>query len=152
MIIDEISDIERYKHLDGRIYKGLLYLKTIDPKIKLGTYYIDKGIKAIVSEYDTIINSDYKYEVHPNTIDIQYPLTGKEMILHSPINELIKEGDYFSEKDTCYYKGRNERAELIIGDGLFSIFFRNEPHLPCLAIDETPQHIKKLTVKISNLE
>ena len=70
----------------------------------MGTYQINKNVKALVSEYRTIENFERGYEAHKHVIDIQYPIIGLERVKWSPIEGMKVNIPYYENKDEHFIK------------------------------------------------
>ena len=149
MIVDTVNNIEIYKSLSKDIYTGLKYIRDVDPDIELGEYQINKKVKAIVSEYETVKHFKRGYEAHKHVIDIQYPLKGLERVKWSPIKGMEINIPYDSEKDRTFYKNAHfQGTHVDIGNGIFAIMFPEDGHGPQHFVEKS-ELIKKLTMKIS---
>src|SRR6478735_1625316 len=109
MIIDSLSNIDKYKNLSPGIYAGLQFLKNADASIVVGEYAVNENVKAIVSEYKTVELFERGYEAHKHVIDIPYD----------------------EKKDRTFYKDPSPRGTHVdIGNGLFAIMFPEDGHSP----------------------
>lgn len=147
MIVDDLINIDIYKNLSVDIYSGLMFLKNALPDIEIGEYNITAMAKAIVSKYETKEISEQYYEAHWHTIDIQYPVIGKERIKWSPVQNMKLYFDYDPLKDRVFYINPSQSTYIDIGSGIFAIMFPDDAHSPkhCISI---PQLIKKITIKV----
>ena len=148
MIYDNISNIDLYKGISTNIHKGLQFLKLANPNIANGIYEINPFVKAIVSEYETKVESDYYYESHKKYIDIQYTLCGHERIACLPIEKMTETKPYSEEEDAVFYTTNTKPVEITIGDGYFTIFFPEDGHMPQLCTKK-PMFVKKVVIKVS---
>ena len=149
MILDSIKNIEVYKGLSEDIYAGLTFLKQAGSDIAVGEYPINKNVKAIVSEYNTVPIFERGYEAHKHVIDIQYPIKGLERVKWSPIDGMSINKSYDEKKDRTFFKNPSPNGtEIIIGNGIFAIMFPEDGHSPQHMI-EKPELIKKITIKVS---
>jgi len=149
MIVDSINNIEVYKDISGDIYVGLKFLQETTPDIKVGEYPINKNVKAIVSEYNTVEVFERGYEAHNHVIDIQYPVRGLERVKWSPIECMDINIPYDEIKDRTFYKNPSDQGTHVdIGNGIFSIMFPEDGHSPQHQVGES-ELIKKITIKVS---
>ena len=149
MILDQISNIEIYKKLSDSIYAGLEFLSKATPEIELGTYQIIEGVKALVTEYETIAVFERGYEAHRHVIDIQYPIIGLERVKWSPISGMDVKTPYDNLKDrTFYHHPSAQGIHVDIGNGIFAIMFPDDGHSPQHYISRS-ELIKKITIKVS---
>ncbi len=150
MILDQLKNIDIYKGLGPDIYAGLQFLQNATHDIELGTFRINDNVKAIVSEYETVAEFSRGYEAHKHVIDIQYPVLGQERVKWSPIEGMIVNIPYDEVKDRTFYKNPLPQGTHVdIGDGIFAIMFPGDGHGPQHYINEIPELIKKITIKVS---
>src|SRR3972149_3750732 len=129
MVIDLLKNSNRYLNLSERIAKAFNYINETDfSQIADGKYEIDsKNIFALVQEYDTKEISECLLEGHREYIDIQYILSGAEMIGFAnltdqvPVKVNIKDDYSLFECDSTLIK---------FEPGMFAIFFPNDLHMP----------------------
>ena len=149
MVVDILKNIEQYKGLSSDIYVGLQFLANASPEIELGTYQINKNVKAIVSSYETVDKFERGYESHKNVIDIQYPIIGLERVKWSPIENMNINIPYNESKDRTFFKNPSKQGTYVdIGNGFFAIMFPEDGHAPQHKIGEI-EVIKKITIKVS---
>jgi YhcH/YjgK/YiaL family protein len=129
--------------------KAFNFLKTNDLSgLELKRYDIDgDNVYAPVSEYLTKNEADAKYEAHQKYIDIQYVVSGKELIGVAPISQKMEVLEpYDSNKDVEFLtvsKGENLTA---LPDRFF-IFFPEDAHRPGLK-DGDNSPVRKVVVKV----
>lgn len=147
MILDKIENHKRYANINNKISKALEYLiNTNFEQIEPGKYIIDgDNIFALVQEYDTKEKEDGKLEGHYKYIDIQYVIKGSEQMgVASLTNQMQITKD--TEKDYAFYDG--DCSYIKVSEGMFTIFFPDDLHKPCIKLDKTAK-VKKVVVKVS---
>ncbi|PKQ62099.1 hypothetical protein BZG02_14310 [Labilibaculum filiforme] len=146
MVIDKIENSQLYAGLSDRIAKALAYINTTDlQNTELGKYEIEgKNVVAIVQEYTTKNQEDCKLESHFEHIDIQYMISGTELMGVSVLKDQVPHTKN-EEKDVAFYP--NESTNITLTQGMFAIFFPNDLHCPCIKNNENLL-VKKLVVKI----
>lgn len=150
MILDQLKNIDLYKGMGPDIYAGLQFLQQAKADIALGTYPINDNVKAIVSEYETVADFSRGYEAHKHVIDIQYPVRGQERVKWSPIEGMNVNIPYDEAKDRTFFKDPLPQGTHVdIGDGIFAIMFPGDGHGPQHYVNDKPELIKKITIKIS---
>ncbi len=148
MIYDKIDNLEIYAGISEDIRVGLEWLREVNPSIVKGVYEINPRVKAIVSEYTTKEVNEHGYEAHRDYIDIQYLVSGTEMICCLPLEYLKETKAYQLEKDAAFYEEAGmKRQEMVIGNGYFAVFYPQDGHMPCL-FNKEPIEVKKVVVKI----
>jgi len=148
MIIDSLINLDFYKSINNDFYEGLLFIKNAQPDIELGEYSITTTAKALVMEYETMRQNTFGYEAHKKLIDIQYCIRGTELIPWSNLNRLTAYTEYDPIKDVTFYKMIERRGEVIIGNGIFSVFYPSDAHAPVFCAN-APELIKKIVIKVS---
>ena len=117
-------------------------LDTLSP----GVYPItDKGVYAIVSEYETKLDS--KYEAHRAYIDIQYVTSGQEYIYNEYSDGFIPLNEYDEGKDIIFFSDKDSVDRYVADSNVMFIFFPSDAHKPSVAI-EGPSAVRKVVVKI----
>jgi biofilm protein TabA len=149
VIIDRIENIGLYKNISPGLSEGLDFIASLSNDIPLGMHQINAGVRAIVSEYRTKPAQGCCYETHEKAIDIQYLIKGREIIRWQPLSSLSATSEYDSQKDIRFYSAAGRGTDLLLGEGLFVIFFPDDGHCPGLATDSGPEPVKKAVVKVS---
>ena len=148
MIYDKISNVETYTGISADIHLGLKWLRNVDSNIDNGVYKINPRIKAIVSEYETKMVNEFGYEAHRDYVDIQYLITGKEVINSLPLEYLKETKSYNKEIDAAFYEEVEVKPqELQLGNGYFAILFPQDGHMPQLCVSK-PSLVKKVVIKV----
>lgn len=148
MIYDKISNIELYRGLSEDIYAGLRYLASIDDSIENGVHKITDNVKAIVSEYETKEANPNGFEAHREYLDIQYLVSGKEIIKCKPIEGLVITKKYDEANDYLLLSDNvDNTSDFLLGDGYFALLYPDDAHEPQLC-DGNPMPVKKVVVKI----
>jgi YhcH/YjgK/YiaL family protein len=146
MILDSIKNYRLYASISERIAEGFNFINTTDlVAIQEGTYEIDgKAIFALVQEYDTKEEKDCNLEGHTKYIDIQYIIQGSEYIgFVSKRNQKVLSMD--TDKDYTFYEG--ETSYLKLEPGMFTLFFPDDLHRPCIRAGYDTK-VKKVVVKV----
>ena len=147
MIIDKIENAHLYKNISERINKSFEYIRTTDLKnLPAGRYPIDgENIFALVSEYQTKSESEGKLEAHKKYIDVQYVISGEELMGYAPLgNQQILE-TYKEENDIEFYTG--DKSFTKVSEGMFAIFFPEDVHMPGISTGKISD-VKKLVIKV----
>lgn len=146
MVIDKIENYSLYANLSERVAKGFEFINNTDlGQIESGTYEIDnKEVFAIVMEYDTKEMKDCVLEGHTKYIDIQYIIEGVELMgVTTKSNQKVLTSDL--DKDYTFYEG--ETSLVKIEAGMFTVFFPDDLHMPCIKAAESSR-VKKVVVKV----
>lgn len=146
MIYDHIKNARLYKGLTPALDTALNYIEKLSADVELGTYMLDNGVKAIVSESITKPVNEKGFEAHKRFIDVQLALRGCELIRCKPL-EFVKETiPYDVDKDAARYADE-PGLDAVIGNGYFVVVFPEDAHEPLLSADE-PALVKKVVLKV----
>jgi YhcH/YjgK/YiaL family protein len=146
MVIDKIENYRLYSKLTKRLAKGFEFITETDlVAIESGKHQIDnEDVFAIVQEYDTKEEKDCVLEGHHKYIDIQYVIKGVEFMGFTPLTDQVAVEEDL-EKDYTFYKG--ETSMLRVEEGMFTIFFPEDLHRPCVKAGQISK-VKKVVVKV----
>lgn len=149
MIIDQIENWERY-HLGAPWKLAFEFLNSVTPDAEDKKHLIQgDDIFALVMSYQTRPPQTAVLETHQKYVDIQVVLVGGEAIEWFPRKGLIVDTPYNEAKEAQFYKRTCPgpvRMDLL--PGTFAVFFPQDAHMPALMLNDTPQLIKKVVVKI----
>lgn len=147
MIIDTLANMELYKNLNEKIYKGLTFLRENDlAAMPIGRYAIDGDtIFALVQEYESKPLDQCRWEAHYTYTDIQYVVHGGEKMGYKNIAGTTKTED--RPADDIYFL-ETDGDLLQVNEGFFAIFTPVDAHMPGIAIDG-PKPVKKVVVKVA---
>lgn len=152
MIYNEIEALHQLAEKPDSYFKcALEFLEKVQKEgIADGRYEIlgDK-VYANVESYETRVFANTRYEAHKNYIDIQYMISGAEEIGVADENVLDVEEDYDPDRDIAFYKESSAGKRYSITDGQFLVFFPEDAHRPCIAVNETPAKVQKMVIKIA---
>ena len=146
MVIDKIENYTLYANLTERLAKGFEFIINTDlVQIEPGTYEIEnKSVFAIVQDYDTKEIKDCVLEGHTKYIDIQYIVQGTEL-MGVVIKKDQKAISSDLDKDYTFYEGTTSFVR--VEEGMFTIFFPDDLHMPCVQAGESSR-VKKVVVKV----
>lgn len=153
MIIEHKDKVEEIMpYLSLRLAKALAYLRDTDfSKLEDGKYEVDgKEIFAVISSYKTEKKKKFKPETHFKYIDIQYILSGEEVICYAPNNvtdKMIDEQDY--KEDITFYKDEIKgEKKYHLDAGQLMILFPWEIHRPKCQAGEKACKVRKVIIKV----
>lgn len=147
MIYDHIKNIGLYKGLTPALDTALEYIRTLDASVELGTYMLENGVKAIVSESMTKPVNEKGFEAHRRFIDVQLALRGCELIRCKPLEQVKETIPYNEEKDAARYADE-PGLDAIIGNGYFVVVWPDDAHEPLLCTSAGPELVKKVVLKV----
>lgn len=148
MIYDHLREQRLYRAVHPGLDMAFDYLLKFDPQTVDGKYELaGDRVFAMVQSYVTKAAADKKYEAHLRYIDLQFIVSGEEIIYHTPLDRLTLTDDYNEAKDYALYRGEDSQA-LNLRAGDFSILFPHDGHKPGCTWQQE-QTIKKVVVKIA---
>lgn len=147
MIIDKIENANLYYGINERITKALKFLETEDLlNINEGRYEIAvDDVYALLNNYDTKNSDDCNLEAHRKFIDVQYVVSGSELMGYVPLKEQKPLKEYDGEKDFILYK--DDPSFVKLDESMFAILFPGELHMPGIMINN-PAKVKKVVIKV----
>lgn len=127
--------------------KALNWLKENSDKAD-GEYEIQgRDLFAIVQTIPTQPRESCIFEAHKNYIDLQYCISGGELIEWAPLETLTPKGEFLTDKDYGHYFAPEKATSLVMTPGTFGIFFPVDAHMPKVS-DGVNAQTKKVVVKI----
>ena len=138
----------QYKANKAEWDAALDFLKNNDLEtIALGRYDLTpNGTYANVQEYETSLRG--AYEAHRKYIDIQYIVSGEEIIEIAPLEDAENEfRPYSEERDCANFASAKNPVSVLATSKVFCVLFPSEAHKPCIANGE-PAHVRKVCVKV----
>ena len=147
MIYDHIKNIGLYKGLSPALDLALDYIATVSPEVEAGTHPLEKGVKAVVSEYTTSKINPLGYEAHRRYIDIQFCVAGTEMVRCNPLSKVTETIPYDESNDMARYADC-PGADMVIGEGYFLVIFPEDAHEPGMAAGGICAPVKKVIMKV----
>ena len=147
MIYDHIRNIGLYKGLSPALDLALDYIACVRPDVEDGTTLLEHGVKAVVSSYETRLVNEKGYEAHRQYIDVQYVVSGQELVRCKPLEQVVETIPYDPAKDAARYADC-PGIDTVIGHGYFLVVWPDDAHEPCLAASAHPASVKKVVMKV----
>jgi YhcH/YjgK/YiaL family protein len=140
--------ISYFQHKE-RWDKAFTFLKESDlTNMELKRYDIDgDNLYAPVSEYITKNEEDARYEAHKKYIDIQYVITGKELIGIAPANLQKDILEPYNETKDIIFITVGQIINFKASPDRFFIFFPDDLHRPGIKDGENSP-VRKAVVKV----
>jgi YhcH/YjgK/YiaL family protein len=137
-----------YSSNPGRWDSAFSFLREADlQNLAKGKHEIEgKDLYAIVDEYTTRDEAETRFEAHRDYADIQYIISGKELIGIAPITETTVSVTFDTEKDICFLDSPGGEQRLALPDRYF-IFFPSDAHRPCMKAGNSIM-VKKIVLKV----
>ena len=150
MIIDKIENIDLYFGLSNRIDIALQYLKNTPFSQKQdGRYEIDgKKMFSYIETYTLKPPEECYFESHKKYIDVQYMVSGRELVGYSPrrtLTSTIK--PYDDVMDIALFETPESYSEMTFLEGMFILLYPDEGHMFKCWLGE-PLTVRRAVVKI----
>lgn len=144
MIFDTIENLGKYRVYDKRYALIEAFIAGNDVSaLSTGTHVLGEGITANVSEYAP--GEGGKFEAHRKYTDLQYIVSGNEIIEVLPLVDVSESMGY--EPDIEFFAAQTSTSNvLIMNPGTFAVFEPHDAHRPC--IKHTAETIRKIVFKI----
>jgi YhcH/YjgK/YiaL family protein len=148
MIIDSLSNIDRYIPLHHRFSKAIEFIDTTNlNSLEPGEIRIDgEDIRAIIIE-NTLVPEDVStdgFECHNTFIDIQVCIKGNELVgWKSRSYCILPKGEYNSEEDVLFFADKPDMF-FKLSENQFAIYFPDDVHAPMIG----EGMIKKMVIKV----
>lgn len=140
--------VSYFKNKD-RWDKAFSFLKSTDfLKSEAKRYDIDGDkLFATVSEYLTKNEETTQFEAHRKYIDIQYVISGKELMNVSPLKSVNKVLVPYDDAKDIEFVAVSKQINLTATPGNFFIFFPDDAHRPGLK-DGVNSPVRKVVIKL----
>jgi YhcH/YjgK/YiaL family protein len=100
----------------------------------------------MIQTYQTEPEGQRTFEAHKKYIDIQYILSGRELILYKETSVLKHRKPYDPDRDVIFLEDV-EAKQILLESGDFVIFWPQDAHKPgCMA--HIPSEVRKIVAKI----
>jgi YhcH/YjgK/YiaL family protein len=150
MIFDSTENLDLYFDAMPELETVAEFLSNIPANAK-GRVEIDgEDLYVNLSEYETKLRNEGKYEFHQKYIDVQVILEGQEEIDVTNETSLELTMPYEEEGDCglCARGTEQAPATLRMVPGRFVVLFPQDLHQPCIAANDKPSKVKKAVFKI----
>src|SRR5271169_3574908 len=107
MIVTDLKHIDRQVSMSGPLNKAIDFLRRLDAdgpdRLTDGKVEIDgESVFALFQSYETVTTDVPKFECHQKYIDVQYIVSGEEIIGWAPANRMTITEAYNMEKDISF--------------------------------------------------
>lgn len=147
MIYDTLKHLEAYRGIHPGVLRGLELLRDTDfSGMEDGRHEVDgDDLFFLLQSYESKPVND-KPEAHRKYIDIQYLISGTELVGIAPLEEMEREVEARPDGDIWFYNGPMDQV-LLTGER-FMVLWPGDAHAPCIAVDGTPVPCRKCVVKV----
>jgi YhcH/YjgK/YiaL family protein len=148
MIFDTLANAATYEGVHPAFPRAFAWLSTFDPATPDGRYEIGgPALVAIVQRYVTAPAAEKKWETHRVHGDIQYVVSGSEVIGYARRESLTVKTQYNPEKDAEFYEAPAAfHSSLLLETGSFAVFHPQDAHQPGVMCG-APENLCKVVIK-----
>ena len=151
MIVTDLQHIGHQVSITTAFEKAIDFLRRTDiHSLVDGRVEIDgEQIYAIVQRYETVITDTPRLEYHKKYIDIQYVVSGEELIGWAPAEELTITEAYDSDKDVCFGTVPEDKmTRVCMQAGQVMVLYPEDGHAPKL-VAGAPSSVFKIVIKVA---
>lgn len=147
MILDTIENAANYLRLGNGIAKALTYILENDvATLEPGRYELDSvRLVMLVFEYTNDTTDRQKLEGHRRYIDLQYWVSGSELMGHEILDAQQMVEDYNERADYAFYNCNASFTRLT--KGMFVIYYPTDLHT-AVTDPLSDSKVKKIVFKI----
>ena len=147
MILDTLDHANSYCALGRGIANALQMLREGEViQRPVGRYDFDDRLYMMTQEYDTRRRADGVWEAHRRYVDLQFVVSGLELMGRANVGALTSRKTYDAALDVELFDGTGDF--LHVPANSFAIFYPQDAHMPCMAEDE-PSPVRKIVFKIA---
>ncbi len=149
MILDRIENLGKYSGICpdlSRINDFLLNTDVSDIPFDCRIEIPDSGSFLYKRTYRTKAEGNQLFEAHRKYIDLQYVVSGHEIVKYSEQKLLSQSSPYDEAADCELFSGEGKSVKLDSGD--FVILFPQDAHIPKLNAEDSCE-VVKIVLKIS---
>ena len=151
MIVTDIEHAFKQLPASAALEKALAFLRRGDiASLPDGRYEIDgERVFAMAQRYETIVTAEPKFEAHRNYIDLQFIVSGAEVIGWAPLRLMAITEAYDTGKDVCFgLVKKGLWTPVRLGAGQLAVLYPEDAHAPRLAAGQ-PEPAVKVVVKVA---
>jgi biofilm protein TabA len=150
MIVVDLDQLRDQVVLTPNIEKAIDFLvNSGQDDLPLGRFAIDgDNVYAEVQAYDTVERETDTFEGHKTYIDIQYVVSGEEIIAWASPKDVTETKAYDQEHD--YWLGdadASKATDVRLNAGQLAVLYPADPHAPRRAVGKASP-VRKLVVKV----
>ena len=148
MILDHLKNLNNYRDLTGPLMQALEYIRNADfEKLDDTTYEVQgRDLFFFIQSYETREINETP-ESHRKYIDIQYMISGTEVMGVGQLDTMTEEVEAKPQNDIWFHRGPMDY--ITVSQGMFAVFFPNDVHRPGVCVDGKPLDYRKVVVKVS---
>lgn len=143
MIICPWKNLSRYDGVIPDLAEAVAAVNTHNPS-NFGTFPLSNG-QFTVGSHTSRPTQGAEFEAHRQYLDIQYVVSGQEVVGWAPVGTLLPTGEFNMEGDIGFDKGQGEFVR--IPAGYCYVVFPEDAHMPDCHTDQ-PNEFVKIVVEL----
>lgn len=149
MLVSALSHINDNDYLSTRMQAAYAFLRTADlANLPLGRIDIDgDNVFANVQEYVSVPASQKQMEAHRRYYDVQYVVSGEELMEVASLETLVAVDSFDEEADFGLYETPETPSVIVLRAGDLAVVAPEDAHKPGCALGE-PLPMRKIVVKV----
>lgn len=151
MIASDIKHLRRQAGKNSLLAKAFDFLERDDLEtLPDGTIEIEgNSVFAIVQRYETSLNEVPRFEYHKKYIDLQYVVSGSEVIGWIPADRIRITDPYDEQRDIAFGEAPADQwSSVSLQKGQAALLYPEDGHAPRLA-KERSTPVLKIVIKIA---
>jgi YhcH/YjgK/YiaL family protein len=151
MIVTDLDHIEGQIGMTPAFRKAIDFLRRPDiASLPDGRVDVDgERVYALPQRYETASPVPPRFERHRRYIDIQFIVSGEEVIGWAPVERMMVTEDYDPVKDIAFGSVRaEEMTPVFLAAGQLMVLYPEDGHAPRLAAGR-PAAVMKIVMKVS---
>lgn len=151
MIVSDLEHIERQLPMTASFKKAIEFLRRPESSaLPDGRVDVDGDfVFALPQRYETALAETPRFEHHRKYIDIQFIVSGEEIIGWAPAERMTVTEAYDPGKDIAFGTAKaGETTPVCLRAGQMAILFPEDGHAPRLAAGE-PSAVHKIVMKVA---
>lgn len=149
MILDEFENWPRYA-LGPAWEKAMAFAAALPRDAADGEYPIlERDVYAVVFGYQTKDHATAVLEAHTRYVDVQIPLSGRELHGRYPAASLAPSTAYDPERDVRFFHHPQPYSvSYLIQAGQFAVYFPQDAHMTHGWAAGVPEPMRKVVIKV----
>ena len=150
MLVTNLTHANGNDYLSQRFSKAYAFLAQdgLD-SLPLGRNEIDgDDVFANVQEYDTVAASEKQLEAHRGYYDVQFVVSGQELLQYAQLDGLPECQPFDEENDFGLYETPEQCTNVVLRAGDLAVLAPEDAHKPGCTLGFEPCHVRKIVVKV----
>ncbi len=151
MIVSDLDHIDHQIANTSGLQKAFAFLRSDNIHgLPDGRVEIDgERVFALVQRYETMITDAPKFECHRKYIDVQFIVSGEEVIGWTPLSQMTITEAYDADKDICFgTAAKGKWTPVHLQAGQLAVLWPEDGHAPKLA-GGASSPVMKIVVKVA---